>query len=930
MATEQRQAGGYVFLSYASADRERALHIADLLEANGIAVWIDRKSIVGGASWSAEIVRGVKDCAALVILCSASSLASRNVQQEVQLGWESDRPILPVLLERTPLPEAIEYALAGRQWVEILDRTEQIWLTDTLRALARLGIQPKAAPSNRAPPLGPDAPSDRALASPERSAKDNLPVELTSFIGRERELAEIRRLLTTGRLITLTGAGGSGKTRLALRIGHELAEPTPDGVWLVELAPLADAALVPQTVLAALGAREVPNQPAIATLVTLLRPRSVLLILDNCEHLVDACARLAETILRTCPNTQILATSRELLGLPGEIAWRVPSLSFPADAIRPTAAELAGSEAAQLFAQRAQTAYPSFALTDDNAPAVAQIVRRLDGIPLAIELAAARVRGLSAEQIVARLDDRFRLLTGGSRTALRRQQTLRALIDWSYDLLSDDERALLRRLSVFAGGFTLEAAEEVGTNLTLRPAPGAPGAGNQFPLSQRTGGGREGVRFDAPYALDLLLQLVDKSLVVADRQGSEDRYRLLETIRQYAGEKLLETGEAAVVRTRHRDYFATLFRDSDDILLGANQKVWLKRLDVENDNVRAALDWSESHDPAVGLQLAGALWRFWRYRNRYDEGRRWLRTFLDLAPVSDETRRNRGFVLNVLGVLALDQGDRREARARLEEGLSLFRQIGDPRGIHQSSINLTLLYEYAGDGRERFRTLVDESFEAARAAGFVRGIGAALYCRAEVALQDGDTKSARALGAEAIAVLQQAGDRWQIAGPVWLLGRVAQAEGTFSEARSHFEDARAIYREVDDNALAAAVTISLGWLAWTEGDRAGARSLLAESLPHLRDTGSYWFDQALAVLGCMEIQDGQPTRGVRLFAAGARRQETSASEIRVANLLFDLLIGQRGKLFEQARLALDDETLRRAWAEGHAMTPEQAVAYALD
>ena len=370
---------------------------------------------------------------------------------------------------------------------------------------------------------------------------NNLPRELTSFVGREREVDEVRRLLVTTRLLTLTGSGGVGKTRLSQRVAADLGPSFPDGIWLVELAGLGDPSLLAQVVASVLGVREQPGRALLDTLIDVLRPRTCLLLLDNCEHLVEACAALADSLLRACPGLILLATSREPLGIAGETVWRVPPLTMP-DASGDAATSddtsaLAQYEAVRLFEERARAALPAFTLTGQNGPAVAQICRRLDGIPLAIELAAARVRGVAPEQLADRLDDRFRLLTGGSRTALARHQTLRALVDWSYELLSEPERVLFCRLSVFAGGWTLDAAEEVCSGGGIEPAD----------------------------ILGLLLQLVDRSLVLAEEQPiqagglSPVRYRLLETLRQYGAEKLRDTGDALVLRTRHLDWSPRLW-----------------------------------------------------------------------------------------------------------------------------------------------------------------------------------------------------------------------------------------------------------------------------------------------------------------------------------------------------------------------------------
>ena len=413
-----------------------------------------------------------------------------------------------------------------------------------------------------------------------------LPRPLTELVGRDEEAATVSGLLFGARLVTLTGTGGVGKTRLSIRVAEAWAEDQPDGVWFVDLAPLTDPALVPQTVAATLGVRAEPGRPMTETLAAALRSRRLLLIWDNCEHLLPACAALAAALLAACPALRLLATSRQALGLTGETVWPVPSLS--------------GADAAQLFAERAASVLPGFALTERIGPVVAQICRRLDGIPLAIELAAARVRLLSPEQIAARLDDRFPLLTGGSRAALPRQQTLRAAIDWSYDLLTEPERGLLMRLSVFAGGWTLEAAEAVCAS---------------------EGGEAE--------VLDLLAELEEKSLVSVEAgDGAERRCRLLETLGQYARERLHESGQAGETARRHRDWAASLAETAEKQRRGPEAGVWLTRLEADHDNLRAALDTCRSEaseekaeeGAEIGLRLAASLWRFWMDHGHYREG----------------------------------------------------------------------------------------------------------------------------------------------------------------------------------------------------------------------------------------------------------------------------------------------------------------------
>jgi predicted ATPase/class 3 adenylate cyclase len=414
------------------------------------------------------------------------------------------------------------------------------------------------------------------------SIPNNLPLQLTSFIGREKELAEIKTLVDHNRLVTLTGSGGVGKTRHALQVSAEVLDAFPDGAWLVELASVSDAALVVPTVAAALGVREVQGRPLVAALEDHLRNKSLLLLLDDCEHMLGACAQLVDDLLHACRHLKILVSSREALAIDGEVAFRVTSLSLPDPHHLPALETLSQYDSVRLFIERAIAVKSDFVISNDNAPAVAQVCSRLDGIPLAIELAAARVKGLSVEQIAQRLDDRFRLLTGGSRTALPRHRTLRAMIEWSYDLLSEPERALLRQLAVFIGDWTLEAAEAVSA-----PQPGAGAATTDV--------------------LDLLLRLVDKSLITPQEQAGQTRYRMLETIREFAVERLSESGEEQRLRERHLEFFLHFSEEAAPRLRGAQQWIWLRQLGDEYENLRAALEWArESHNNQPVSRLAQA------------------------------------------------------------------------------------------------------------------------------------------------------------------------------------------------------------------------------------------------------------------------------------------------------------------------------------
>ncbi|MDQ4042275.1 MAG: NB-ARC domain-containing protein, partial [Actinomycetota bacterium] len=501
------------------------------------------------------------------------------------------------------------YALLGR-------RREALGQYERLReALFReLGAEPEAAASRLQEEIWagtlPPADSPALVGSlpdepPEGAGRHNLPLARTSFVGRERETLEVKRLLSMTRLLTLTGAGGSGKTRLALKVASDLAGAYPDGAWLVEMAGLSEGELVPQTVARVLSVREEPDRSLVETLKDALRSRRMLLVLDNCEHLIEGVVRLVDALLGTCPHLRILATSREALDIADEINWVVPSLSVP-DSRReaPTTGELEGYESARLFMERASYRNPSFVLTPRNAKAVAQICRRLDGIPLTIELAAARVGVLSAEQIALRLDHSLRLLTTGGRTAVPRHRTLRATLDWSHELLAGPERKLFGRLSVFAGGWTLEAAEAVGVG--------------------------EGIEEED--VLDLLSRLLDKSLVVTETPLEEGalRYRMLEPVRQYGLERLEASGEAERVRERHAQQYLALAEQAEPELMEADQASWLKRLGIEHANLRAALSWTlgpEDAEPKeraeLGLRLAATLGQFWNAHSP-SEGREWL------------------------------------------------------------------------------------------------------------------------------------------------------------------------------------------------------------------------------------------------------------------------------------------------------------------
>ncbi|HSG45359.1 MAG TPA: adenylate/guanylate cyclase domain-containing protein, partial [Anaerolineales bacterium] len=491
------------------------------------------------------------------------------------------------------------------------------------------------------------------------SFPNNLPVHLTSFIGRESEIDEVKDKLKEHRLVTLTGSGGTGKTRLSLQVAAEVIEKFDHGIWFVELAPLTDPDLIPQTILSAIGIREQEGKTPLDLLKEYLSEKRTLIVLDNCEHLISASAQVVNELLRAAPRVKVLTSSREALGVRGEVSYPVPSLTLPNLNHLPAIEGLSQYEAVRLFIDRALLVAPHFEVDKDNAPYIAQICHRLDGIPLAIELAAARAKVLSVDQISKRLDDRFRLLTGGARTALPRQQTLRALIDWSYDLLEENERLLLCRLSVFMGDWTLEAAEEV----------------------------CEGDGIDSYDVLDLLSQLVNKSLVVVNEKSKsgETRYRMLETIRQYARDKLLETGGGDAVRDKHLAYFVKLTEQAEPELYRANQVFWINKLDDELDNIRAAVKMAIATDAKSGLKILNYIPPFLGSRGLMREVEAWLTKLLSLYDNADAVRAHG---LAHYGWILSTQFKLSDAHKILEQSLEISRSIPDKKS---EALSLSIL-----------------------------------------------------------------------------------------------------------------------------------------------------------------------------------------------------------------------------------------------
>ena len=671
----------------------------------------------------------------------------------------------------------------------------------TLKSLGSVRLRDLAQPERLHqvvhPALRAEFPALRSL----EAIPNNLPQQVTSFVGREREFAEIRSLLRRVRLLTVVGTGGLGKTRISLQVAADIIDDFPDGLWLVELAAIADPRLVPQAVAATLSVAEEAGRSLQDALFAHLRERRMLILLDNCEHLSQACAVFARQLLQVAPGVQVLATSREPLHVAGETTYALPALALPqppAASMRSDEAKrfiehaIAGSEAARLFIDRALAVQPSFAVTADNAAAISVICRRVDGIPLALELAAARVRALSVDMIAARLDDRFRLLTGGDRTALPRQKTLRALIDWSYDLLAADECALFRRLSVFAGSFTVEAAEAVG----------------------------EGSDVAAADVLDVLARLVDKSLV--EREAAGERYRLLETMRQYAQERLDASGETGEVRERHLRFHLALAEDARPRLLGAEQASLFARLDAERENFLAAHAWCDRAPEGgeLGMRLASALRRYWIFRGLLGLGYRITLEAL-ARPSAQAQTLLRADALFDAGQVASYMGRYVEAERHLGQSLAISRGFDDATRIAAvlQPLGLTAL------GRSDFvraREYLQEALQLAEKLNSPLEVAAALNALAQVARAEGDLATAEPLYERVLALARELGYREGVAVSLLNLAMVAIGRTAPARARTMLIDVASIVEEIGSRPVGQSLLeVAAGFAAFRgEAERA--------------------------------------------------------------------------------------------------------------
>ena len=737
-------------------------------------------------------------------------------------------------------------------------------------------------------------------------ASTNLPVQLTSFIGRESDLANVGLMLSESRCITITGSGGCGKTRLALQIANKINEEFEDGVWWVDLAATLDPALVAQLVVHALGLRPIANQPMLESLISFVRPKQMLLVLDNCEHLNEACAQLTRQLLIEAPELRILATSREALRIEGEARYPLAGLAWP---VSSSEVEREGRnlldlqsimnyDAVKLFVERARSISPGFRLSIENAPAVAEICRRLDGLPLALELASARVNVLSVQEIAARLNDRLNLLTSGKRRGFEpRHQTLRAAIDWSYALLTTEEQTLLNRLAVFAAGCSLDTVEAICSGEGILPER----------------------------ILDLLSSLVDKSLILADTSGKAPaRYRLLETIRTYALEKLHDAGEAPRLRDRHLDLFLARAEEAMPKQFEAYQQLWLNWLEAEHDNLRAALNWAlESKRIEAGLRLASALTYFWEIHSYVQEGLAWMERLLAAADgnVSLEVHVN-ALVFATFQYMLL--GNALAATACARKAVDLAEAAGDANSpvLAFAMDGLASAAKTAGDFQTSF-DITEKNILFYRQAGPPFYLGMTLLSQGENAIQIGNYQIARERLDESLALARQDGDAYRMAHTLNTLGDLARLEGDYAEAASVYESGVTLLRELGAQRELASLLSNLGYARLHLGEVERAFHLINESLAiHQAQQNKPGMTESLIGFAAVAVLDGQPAAGTRLLAAAMTiSAQPSASRWRATQMEFERYLGL-------ARGGLGEAEFQLEQALGQSLSLEGAVEYA--
>jgi predicted ATPase/DNA-binding SARP family transcriptional activator len=827
----------------------------------------------------------------------ASQYARRQLELEPWLE-EAHRQLMRLLARRGQRAAALVQYEACRRGLMAELGVEPSAETTELYEQIRAGEVGKAAAVTKKSPT----PQEGLLTFADQSKpKHNLPVQLTRLIGREKEVSQVKALLENHRLVTLTGAGGVGKTRLSIQVGEELLERFTDGVWFVELAPLSDPEQVPSTVARALGAREDATRPMMDGLTFFIQRRKLFLVLDNCEHLLQACGNLADSLLRLCPALKMIVSSREPLGVAGEAIYRVPSLSYPETPKAVAAEELMGYSAVGLLVDRVQLLLPDYQVTGHNAAALARICQQLNGIPLALELAAARFGVLTAEQVADRLEDAFRILTSSGRTALPRHQTLRATIDWSYSLLDKNERLLLHRLTAFAGGFTLEAAEAVCAGEGLEKCE----------------------------VLDLLTALVNKSLVVANRQqGEETRYQLLETVRQYAREKLLAAGESQWLSNRHCDYYVWLAEQAEPRLKSGERLIWTHKLILEHHNTHQALVWAFSQgDPHAGLRISVALAeRFWDPVTAYIYGSEWVRRGIELAQSDPNVSR--------LMLVHLLNNELVSTKDISDEIMALCEQIG-PQADTEFCVALIKKQFISSEvwNEAAMRRYLKQCLEAVRrldpADNWNKAFALIWIAWAYSGGLEEHT-TARQLALEAWRLFQQAGDRWYVT-HLFILGYAAECEGDYPKARQYYQEAYSIFKEVNDTHGMGLSLLYLGNLELAS-DPYHAKYYLKEVIKLQYDASQSEDSVALYNLGAAEVMLCQsfPLAERKVWLRRAARLFGAAEALGPFWQGSHIIMKHSPPALALLRSQLEADELAAAWAEGAAMPVAEVYKYALE
>lgn len=934
----------YAFVSYSSRDRAHIERIVSKLVSEHVPVWTDQRRLLGGMRWGREIARAIRECTVFVLCCSEASLQSRDVFQEIQLAWKAQRPYLPLRLDATAIPEQIEYFLEGWQWIDVYSMPEAEWLPLALQALRELGVghtrtplQAAETPSGGTSENG--APSSQAASSTQREltiVPSNLPYFLTSFIGRQEELTEVRTLLSRTRLLTLTGTGGCGKTRLAQQVARMVMSAYPDGVWIIDLAPVDDPLLVPQTVARVLGVMEQSDATLMSRLIEHLRQKRMLLLLDNCEHLVQSCADLASSVLQACPYVRFFVTSRSTLDVAGETVWRVPSLSRPLPPPPPLpVAQLTQYEAVRLFIDRGTAANPAFKVTNENAPAVAALCFYLDGIPLAIELAAPWLRIFTVDQIASQISDRLDMLESDDRTMPPRHRTIRATIDWSYMQLAEDEQTLLSRLAVFRGGTNLDALLHVCAS---------------DPLQSRT-------------VPRLLLSLVNRSLIQRDDHAGEVRFYMLETVREYAAEQLAARNEHAPMRAAHASYYHEIAASMHQDLAQSNVRNILDRGEIDSDNLRTALNYlCEVGDADLALEMALGMARFWLARGYLVEGRMWLGKVLalavtpsrgrcealsamgrithqqgdlaetrKLADIGLEESRQIGFqegeieALATLGFVTRGQGDYESAGAYLEQGLTLSRQTGDARHERDFLLDLGIVSALSGDNAKAHTYLekFEEECERAHDDGGMTRAHFQLGC---VEYAENRLASASTHAAYSVEHYQRSGDRLGAAYALSLAGYITAAQAEFHEGSSMLQDGLRIRKDANDaDASLAQVYTALAYCKWGEGLISDARAHALEALTILQDH-RLGTAPCIAVLALIAEAAGDASRAARLLGVLASLSHLPRHVDGFGMPLFSVPETALADLVQQCKSHLGLERFEELRAQGRALQGSKAMA----